>query len=213
MEAVQEPDARKYVWTGAIPLQVHLHESEVTTLPAPPPVLGDIDLPAFPFAGNLVSPYVWFEIVDQHLCGHTGHLGGQVIYFREFHWNHHREFHCYEPLRPNGPADSLDCGSKVPHVRLMDSRIFLCGVTTTLLRKTSGDGQGKGVTEGVKWSHADLGRHSKRSRSDSIIALLVSVALCQMWMVEAQTKLYVSAVSSWMRCHACNRAQFEFEHS
>ncbi|XP_054797068.1 autophagy protein 5 isoform X2 [Prosopis cineraria] len=32
-------DAQKYVWDGAIPLQVHLHESEVTTLPPPPPAL------------------------------------------------------------------------------------------------------------------------------------------------------------------------------
>lgn len=32
-------EARKYVWEGAIPLQIHLHESEVTTLPPPPPAL------------------------------------------------------------------------------------------------------------------------------------------------------------------------------
>lgn len=32
-------DAQKYVWEGAIPLQIHLHESEVTTLPPPPPAL------------------------------------------------------------------------------------------------------------------------------------------------------------------------------
>ena len=32
-------EAQKYVWEGAIPLQVHLHESEVTTLPPPPPAL------------------------------------------------------------------------------------------------------------------------------------------------------------------------------
>lgn len=32
-------EAQKYVWEGAIPLQIHLHESEVTTLPPPPPVL------------------------------------------------------------------------------------------------------------------------------------------------------------------------------
>lgn len=31
--------AQKYVWEGAIPLQIHLHESEVTTLPPPPPAL------------------------------------------------------------------------------------------------------------------------------------------------------------------------------
>ncbi|KAL4598384.1 hypothetical protein ACB092_11G056100 [Castanea dentata] len=32
-------EAQKYVWEGAIPLQIHLHESEVTTLPTPPPAL------------------------------------------------------------------------------------------------------------------------------------------------------------------------------
>ncbi|XP_058098171.1 autophagy protein 5 isoform X2 [Magnolia sinica] len=32
-------EAQKLVWEGAIPLQIHLHESEVTTLPPPPPAL------------------------------------------------------------------------------------------------------------------------------------------------------------------------------
>lgn len=32
-------EAQKYVWGGAIPLQVHLHDYEVTTLPPPPPVM------------------------------------------------------------------------------------------------------------------------------------------------------------------------------
>lgn len=32
-------EAQKYVWEGAIPLQLHLHDSEVTTLPPPPPAL------------------------------------------------------------------------------------------------------------------------------------------------------------------------------
>lgn len=32
-------EAQKHVWEGAIPLQIHLHESEVTTLPSPPPAL------------------------------------------------------------------------------------------------------------------------------------------------------------------------------
>lgn len=38
MELCSE-EAVKYVWEGAIPLQIHLHESEVTTLPPPAPVL------------------------------------------------------------------------------------------------------------------------------------------------------------------------------
>lgn len=32
-------EAHKFVWEGAIPLQIHLHESQVTTLPPPPPAL------------------------------------------------------------------------------------------------------------------------------------------------------------------------------
>ncbi|KAL2317310.1 hypothetical protein Fmac_031186 [Flemingia macrophylla] len=32
-------EAQKQVWEGAIPLQIELHESEVTTLPPPPPAL------------------------------------------------------------------------------------------------------------------------------------------------------------------------------
>lgn len=32
-------EAQQYVWEGAIPLQVHLHDSEVTTLPPPSPAL------------------------------------------------------------------------------------------------------------------------------------------------------------------------------
>ncbi|XP_071693926.1 autophagy protein 5-like [Rutidosis leptorrhynchoides] len=34
-----EKGAQQYVWEGKIPLQVHLHESEVTTLPPPSPAL------------------------------------------------------------------------------------------------------------------------------------------------------------------------------
>ncbi|OAY60577.1 autophagy protein 5 isoform X1 [Manihot esculenta] len=32
-------EGQRYVWEGAIPMQIHLHESEVTTLPPPPPAL------------------------------------------------------------------------------------------------------------------------------------------------------------------------------
>lgn len=32
-------EGQEYVWQGSIPLQIHLHESEVTTLPPPPPAL------------------------------------------------------------------------------------------------------------------------------------------------------------------------------
>ncbi|KAJ4706828.1 Autophagy protein 5 [Melia azedarach] len=66
-------EAQKYVWEGAIPLQIHLHESEVTTLPPPPPTL--ILAPRIgylPLLVGLIRPYfssalppgvdtVWFE--------------------------------------------------------------------------------------------------------------------------------------------------------
>ncbi|XVF80781.1 hypothetical protein PTKIN_Ptkin15bG0102800 [Pterospermum kingtungense] len=66
-------EAHKYVWEGAIPLQIHLHESQVTTLPPPPPAL--ILAPRIgylPLLAPLIKPYfsstlppgvdtIWFE--------------------------------------------------------------------------------------------------------------------------------------------------------
>lgn len=66
-------EARKYVWEGAIPLQIHLHESQVTSLPPPPPAL--ILAPRIgylPLLAPLIKPYfsstlppgvdtIWFE--------------------------------------------------------------------------------------------------------------------------------------------------------
>ncbi|OMO50528.1 hypothetical protein CCACVL1_30388 [Corchorus capsularis] len=66
-------EALKYVWEGAIPLQIHLHESQVTTLPPPPPAL--ILAPRIgylPLLAPLIKPYfsstlppgvdtIWFE--------------------------------------------------------------------------------------------------------------------------------------------------------
>ncbi|MCD7462461.1 autophagy protein 5 [Datura stramonium] len=66
-------EAQRYIWEGAIPLQIHLHESEVTTLPPPPPALilapriGYLPLLAQkikPFFSNSLPPGVdtiWFE--------------------------------------------------------------------------------------------------------------------------------------------------------
>lgn len=36
---LRSEEAVRYVWEGAIPLQIRLHESQVTTLPPPPPLL------------------------------------------------------------------------------------------------------------------------------------------------------------------------------
>ncbi|KAG8373529.1 hypothetical protein BUALT_Bualt11G0033700 [Buddleja alternifolia] len=66
-------EAQRYVWGGAIPLQIHLHDSEVTTLPHPPPALilaprmGYLPLLApqiKPFFSSSLPPgvdTVWFE--------------------------------------------------------------------------------------------------------------------------------------------------------
>ncbi|XP_021742052.1 autophagy protein 5-like isoform X2 [Chenopodium quinoa] len=66
-------EALKYVWKGAIPLQIHLHDSEVATLPPPPPVLllapriGYLPLLASqikPLFSNSLPPgedTIWFE--------------------------------------------------------------------------------------------------------------------------------------------------------
>ncbi|XP_019172021.1 PREDICTED: autophagy protein 5 isoform X1 [Ipomoea nil] len=73
MEISKGTEAQKYVWEGAIPLQIHLHESEVTTLPLPPPALilapriGYLPLLApqvKPFFSGTLPPGVdtiWFE--------------------------------------------------------------------------------------------------------------------------------------------------------
>ncbi|KAF7128916.1 hypothetical protein RHSIM_Rhsim10G0185200 [Rhododendron simsii] len=73
MDNSKGTEAQKYVWEGAIPLQIHLHESEVTTLPPPPPALvlapriGYLPLlvPQIkPFFNSALPPgvdTVWFE--------------------------------------------------------------------------------------------------------------------------------------------------------
>ncbi|XP_039039252.1 autophagy protein 5-like isoform X1 [Hibiscus syriacus] len=66
-------EAQKFVWEGAIPLQIHLHESQVTALPPPPPAL--ILAPRIgylPLLAPLIKPYfsstlppgvdtIWFD--------------------------------------------------------------------------------------------------------------------------------------------------------
>ncbi|XP_050375982.1 autophagy protein 5 [Argentina anserina] len=53
-----DTEAQRLLWEGAIPLQIHLHESEVTTLPSPPPAL--ILAPRLgylPLLASLLKPY------------------------------------------------------------------------------------------------------------------------------------------------------------
>ncbi|XP_061347820.1 autophagy protein 5 [Gastrolobium bilobum] len=66
-------EAQKYVWKGAIPVQIHLHESEVTTLPPPPPALVLAPRIGYlPLLVSLIKPHfsstlppgvdtIWFE--------------------------------------------------------------------------------------------------------------------------------------------------------
>ncbi|XP_050159018.1 autophagy protein 5-like isoform X1 [Malus sylvestris] len=71
-------EAQRFVWDGAIPLQIHLHESDVATLPAPPPALVlNLYILAprigyLPLLASLLKPYfssalpprldtIWFE--------------------------------------------------------------------------------------------------------------------------------------------------------
>ncbi|XP_078178081.1 autophagy protein Apg5 family [Carex rostrata] len=39
METMCSEEAIKYIWEGAIPLQIQLHESEITSIPPPPPLM------------------------------------------------------------------------------------------------------------------------------------------------------------------------------
>uniref|UniRef100_A0A5B6ZTT2 Autophagy protein 5 n=1 Tax=Davidia involucrata TaxID=16924 RepID=A0A5B6ZTT2_DAVIN len=92
-------EAQKYVWEGAIPLQIHLHESEVTTLPPPPPALilapriGYLPLlvPHIkPFFSNTLPPgvdAVWFDYKGMPL---KWYIPTGVLF----------DFLCAEPERP-----------------------------------------------------------------------------------------------------------------
>ncbi|KAL5743602.1 hypothetical protein ACOSQ2_026718 [Xanthoceras sorbifolium] len=102
-------EAQKYVWEGAIPLQIHLHESEVTTFPPPPPAL--ILAPRIgylPLLIGLIKPYfssalppgvdtVWFDykglplrwyiptgVLFDLLCGEPERPWNLTVHFRGY---------------------------------------------------------------------------------------------------------------------------------
>ncbi|XP_022143382.1 autophagy protein 5 isoform X2 [Momordica charantia] len=66
-------EALKFIWEGAIPLQIHLHESEVTTVPPPPPAMVLAPRIGYlPLLASQIKPYfsstlppgvdtIWFE--------------------------------------------------------------------------------------------------------------------------------------------------------
>ncbi|EPS65412.1 hypothetical protein M569_09364, partial [Genlisea aurea] len=105
-------EAQQFVWQGAIPLQIHLHESEVTTLTPPPPAL--ILAPRIGYLPLLVpqiKPYfssslppgadtVWFEykgfplkwyiptgVLFDLLCAEPERPWNLIIHFRGYPGN------------------------------------------------------------------------------------------------------------------------------
>ncbi|KAL4186343.1 hypothetical protein AMTRI_Chr09g33420 [Amborella trichopoda] len=116
-------EAKKYVWEGAIPLQIHLHESEVTTLPAPPPalVLGPRN-GYLPLLIPLIKPHfsstlppgldtVWFDYKGLPLKWYipTGVLFDLLCAEPERPWNLTVHFRAYpsETLSPYEGEDSV----------------------------------------------------------------------------------------------------------
>ncbi|KAF4353668.1 hypothetical protein F8388_003314 [Cannabis sativa] len=71
-------EARKFVWQGAIPLQIHLHESEVTTVPSPPPAL--ILAPRLGYLPLYVPTGVLFDL----LCAEPERPWNLTVHFRGY---------------------------------------------------------------------------------------------------------------------------------
>lgn len=115
-------EAQKYVWEGAIPLQIHLHDSEVTTLPPPPsalilaPRIGYLPLlvPQIkPFFSSALPPgedTVWFEYEGLPLKWYipTGVLFDILCAEPERPWNLTVHFRGY-PANLLTPCDNEDC--------------------------------------------------------------------------------------------------------
>ena len=60
-------EARKQVWSGAVPLQLHLHPSEITTLPGPSPFLVSyqFSLP-FSLTSDLLGDYKTVKVLQPY---------------------------------------------------------------------------------------------------------------------------------------------------
>ncbi|XP_043718162.1 autophagy protein 5 isoform X1 [Telopea speciosissima] len=113
--------AQKHVWEGAIPLQIHLHESEVTTLPPPPPalILGP-RIGYLPLLVPLIKPHfsntlppgvdtVWFEYKGLPLKWYipTGVLFDLLCLEPERPWNLTVHFRGY-PANLLSPCEGED---------------------------------------------------------------------------------------------------------
>ncbi|ONK64231.1 uncharacterized protein A4U43_C07F23490 [Asparagus officinalis] len=122
MELTSE-EAIKLVWEGAIPLQIRLHESEITTLPSPPPilVLGP-RLGYLPLLMPLIKPHfsstlppgtdtIWFDYRGLPLKWHipTGVLFDLLCAEPERPWNLtvHFRAHPGETLIPCQGEDNV----------------------------------------------------------------------------------------------------------
>jgi len=119
--AMYSKEAVEYMWKAAIPLQIHLDESEVTTFPAPPPafVLGTrigylpLLMPVLkPYFSNVLPPgddTIWFDYKGLPLKWHipTGVLFDLLCAEPERPWNLTVHFRGY----PSGlltPCDDED---------------------------------------------------------------------------------------------------------
>ncbi|BFI24572.1 autophagy-related protein 5 [Marchantia polymorpha subsp. ruderalis] len=119
--AVRAFEARKHVWMGAIPLLVHLHESEVTSLPAPTPLL--ILAPRngyLPLLADSIKPHfqstlppgsdtIWFDYEGLPLKWHipTGVLFDLLCAEPERPWNLTVHFRAY-PFDLLSPCEGED---------------------------------------------------------------------------------------------------------
>ncbi|KAL2652285.1 hypothetical protein R1flu_020413 [Riccia fluitans] len=116
-------EARKHVWMGAIPLLVHLHESEITSLPAPSsylvlaprngylPLLVDSIKPHFQSTLLPGSDTIWFDYEGLPLKWHipTGVLFDLLCAEPERPWNLTVHFRAYpsDVLSPCEDEDSV----------------------------------------------------------------------------------------------------------
>ncbi|CAL0315693.1 unnamed protein product [Lupinus luteus] len=116
-------EAQKFVWEGSIPLQIHLHQSEITTLPPPPPSLVLAPRIGYlPLLISLIKPHfsttlppgidtIWFEYKGLPLKWYipTGVLFDLLCVEPERPWNLTVHFRGYPSnlLQPCEGVDSI----------------------------------------------------------------------------------------------------------
>ncbi|KAJ4740275.1 Autophagy protein 5 [Rhynchospora pubera] len=68
-----EEEATKYIWEGAIPLQIKLHESEITSFPPPPPLM---------ILGLPLKWYIPTGVLFDLLCAEPERPWNLTVHFR-----------------------------------------------------------------------------------------------------------------------------------